>query len=640
MESGIASWELECQENTAQVAVRIEELMNASGKFGVGQPWLVLLLVLGMVVAVFWPGLTGFWLFDDYPVVYQNPLIRMERLDWNSIRNAWAGFGHGEYGRPLAMTTFAFNYLVGGADPWGYKLTNLLIHVVNTVLVWGLVRQVLELAAVGPERVWSRWAALLIALIWAIHPLQVSSVLYVVQRMEVLATTFVFASLCLYLGGRQRQLAGSRGGWLLLTVSGLVAATGMLSKETASLAGLYALCLELCVLRCRAARLVDHRLLIAAHAALVAVVVVGMVYLCLKYASPEVYVGRWYGAVERVLTQFRALPLYLGQMLIPAPSMMHFYYDDVVASTTLFAPMTTFYGACFLLVWLGSAVAMRRRLPLYSLGVAWFFAAHLLTSSPINLELVFEHRNYFALLGVVLSVAGLAMAFWRSMDRRMLVLASLVVVVGLGMLTVLRSATWGNGLLLATELQQQNPHSPRASSDLAEKYMLMSGMDPESPFYDFARREFLRGAALPYASPLPETGLLLMAAASGQPGSAEAWASLQAKMRNNPPGVQENAALDSLLRQYMDGLPIDAVQLDRSLATFFSRKSPPAAGWAAYGDFLLLSGLDDNRAVACYLRAYRQSDSDMAYLQRMASSLRERGRADIADRLVAAATKE
>lgn len=588
---------------------------------------------LALVVFVFWPGLGGYWLFDDYRVVYQNPQVHMQQLEWDSVRRALGGFAHGEYGRPLATLSFALNHLVAGLDPWHFKLTNVLIHALNAVLVWLLLIRLLRLPQAKLDQHLASGVALTAALLWAIHPLQVSSVLYVVQRMEILATTFVFLSLLLYLAGRERQLQGLRGGRPLLVAAGVAAAIGMLSKETAALAGLYALCLELCLLRCQAHDQRMRRVLLVTHAALVLVVVIGMFYLCLKYASPEVYAIRWYDAGERVLTQFRALPLYLGQMLLPAPGRMYFYYDDVVASSSLFAPISTFYGALLLLALVCSAVWLRRRLPLYSLGVAWFFAAHLLTSSPINLELVYEHRNYFALLGIILATASLLCAIWRNMEQRVLVVLAVVFIVGLGGLTVLRSATWGDSFLLATEFQQQNPRSERASSDLAEAYMLISGMDPESPFYDLASREFLRGAALPYASPLPEAGLLLMAAASGQPGDLVAWQSLQRKMRGNPPGVQENAAIDSLLRQYMDGLPIDAHQLGKSIEILFSRQTPAANAWASYGDFLLHAGLDEDRAVECYVHAFIASGYDVEYLQRIVQALELRGKAEVVQRL-------
>ena len=54
-----------------------------------------------------------------------------------------------------------------------------------------------------------------------------------------------------------------------------------------------------------------------------------------------------------------------------------------------------------------AAFALRHRLPMFSLGLFWFLGAHLLTSSVLPLELVFEHRNYFALLGVLLAIAEL-----------------------------------------------------------------------------------------------------------------------------------------------------------------------------------------------------------------------------------------
>ena len=50
---------------------------------------------------------------------------------------------------------------------------------------------------------------------------------------------------------------------------------------------------------------------------------------------------------------------------------------------------------------------MRTRWPLFSLGVFLFFAAHLITSNVIGLELAFEHRNHFALIGAVLAVGSL-----------------------------------------------------------------------------------------------------------------------------------------------------------------------------------------------------------------------------------------
>ena len=64
-------------------------------------------------------------------------------------------------------------------------------------------------------------------------------------------------------------------------------------------------------------------------------------------------------------------------------------------------------GAVITTALLATALALRNRLPFFSLGVLWFFAAHFLTSNVVPFELVFEHRNYFAALGILLAVFDL-----------------------------------------------------------------------------------------------------------------------------------------------------------------------------------------------------------------------------------------
>lgn len=599
-----------------------------------GSSWYLPAALVVLTFAMYWPGLKGGWLFDDYPVVFKNVQVQLASVDWASLRNAWDGFKVGEIGRPLATLSFGVNFWLGGDSPWGYKFVNLVLHALNVVLVWRLVHTIALLPQAKLEVASARLIAGAVAILWAIHPLQVSSVLYIVQRMEVLATTFVFLSLLLYLAGRRRQIAGARGGWRLLFAAAIVAACGLLSKETAALAGLYALCIELALLKFSAWSANDAKRLKAAYTALGCIAVLAAVYICLKYASASAYQGRWFTADERVLTQFRALPLYLGQMFFPAPGRMHFYYDDVVASTSLWHPITTVIGALFLAALVVLAWLVRRRCPLVTLGIAWFFAAHALTSSPINLELVFEHRNYFALLGAVLAAVAGVRALWAGFNPNALRLITAIIVIALSGLTLLRAATWGDVFLLATELAQENPRSPRAATDLGEQYMLLSGMRASSPYYAKARDEYLRAAALPLASPLPEAALLMMTAVSGQSADPAWWRSLQDKVAGNPLGAQEKLAVQSLLLQYYDGVPIDVHHLDQAIAALFSRMHPESSAYAQYADFILRAGLGQERAVRLYVDAFLASGSDMDYLQRLTADLSAAGHADIATQLL------
>ena len=153
--------------------------------------------------------------------------------------------------RPLAMFSFAINHYLTGLDPVPMKMTNVAIHLINTMLVFGLVRSLIRVAAPRPdtERTTADTAALITAACWALHPINLMAVLYVIQRMESLSHTFVFAGLWLYIEGRSRQIAG-RGGWGYVLV-GLLPCTalGALVKESAVLLPLYAFTLEFCVFR-------------------------------------------------------------------------------------------------------------------------------------------------------------------------------------------------------------------------------------------------------------------------------------------------------------------------------------------------------------------------------------------------------
>jgi hypothetical protein len=117
------------------------------------------------------------------------------------------------------------HYVAGGfADTLVYKTTNLVIHLVNAILIYWLSFLLLEQLSKKklsiPDRMRS-WLPGLIAGAWALHPLLLTSVLYVVQRMTSLSALFVLAGLITFVYGRQRVQESGRHGYLLMTL-GLV----------------------------------------------------------------------------------------------------------------------------------------------------------------------------------------------------------------------------------------------------------------------------------------------------------------------------------------------------------------------------------------------------------------------------------
>jgi hypothetical protein len=384
--------------------------------------WIGMLVLLLLVALVYWPGLHGGFEFDDYPNIVDNLALHVGAgSDWNAWLAAAFSSPSSDLQRPLAMLTFAINHALTGLDPYWMKLTNLAIHLLNTVLVFGLVRALLLAAdqsdagnAAHRDR-----QALWVAAAWALNPINLVAVLLVVQRMESLNHTFVFAGLWLYLVGRRRIREGGRG-WPLV-LAGLIGGTalGVLVKESAALLPLYALAIEWALLGFEARDGRRSRRLMALYAVgLVIPACIVARWLLPGLMGSGAYAGRSFSMGERLLTEGRVLVDYLHWMLLPDPSRLSLYHDDYVVSHGLLTPPSTLWALLFLAVLLAAMAWLHKRRPLMALGIAWFFIAQLLTATVLPLELVYDHRNYFASLGVFLVVGDGLLRMPRAERRR------------------------------------------------------------------------------------------------------------------------------------------------------------------------------------------------------------------------------
>jgi hypothetical protein len=561
----------------------------------------LLSIAIVLIILVMYPALFGGFIFDDYPIFAENPVVHISGWHWQAWWTLWE-WSHTNIQRPLAMFSYALNYAFG-AGTWGFKATNLSIHVINTVLLYLLSRRLLSavwMNSAGNDNA-SRidYWALGIALIWAIHPLQISAVMYVVQRMELMGFSFVLLALLAYWRARQRQLAGqSAWPWLLLSV--LITMTGYFAKETVLLVPGYTLLLELTLLRFAAAQSNIRRAWKVAYIlGCITALATFLGYLIPHYATAVAFSERDYTAWQRVLTQLRVLSLYLDWSFVPIPSQLHFYYDNYPASTDLFHPITTLLSGIFLVGLIALAAVVRHRRPLLALGIGWFFMANVLTSSPVALELVFEHRNYPALFGVMLAAADLLWLLTRRLNPRLSVILAVIVVLNFSFLTVLRALTWSSPLELAQTLTAINPGSARAALDLARRYVVMSGDNPNVPIYSLGIRELERGATLPSSSIMPEQALLIQAA--NHPGllpSQPWWDSLDEKLRTRSMGPETYQALYGLLQARLGASPgIDARQLANALNIAVTRNPTRISLHAQYADLASFALHDPEMAV-------------------------------------------
>jgi hypothetical protein len=177
--------------------------------------------------------------FDDFPNIVDNAALHVTwQSNWQEWLAAMFSSPASELQRPLAMLTFAINHAITGLDPYWMKATNVGIHLLNAWLVFGLSRVLLDASQEdGIRRPSSRGniQAFWISGAWALNPINLLAVLFIVQRMESLCHTFVFAGLWMYLAGRRRLSKSGSG--LALMGTGLIGGTvlGMAVKESAAL---------------------------------------------------------------------------------------------------------------------------------------------------------------------------------------------------------------------------------------------------------------------------------------------------------------------------------------------------------------------------------------------------------------------
>lgn len=591
-------------------------------------PGIFMAVVLAIVVATYWSGLSGGYLFDDFPNIVDNDFIHMERLTGPELARAALSSPSSDFKRPLSSLSFALNHLATGLNPFWMKLTNLAIHLLNGVLVFFLSRQLLE-ASEGRHAQRSDTLSLLVAACWLVLPINLSAVLYVVQRMEAMANVFVLLGLIGYTTGRLRMLADRPG--LMICSTSLIIPTflGMLAKETAITLPFYAFLVELVVFQWRGSNGGNTRIIWLFATLLAIPLIAGLAWLLPPLLQPTAWAFRDFTLGERLLSEARIVCSYLAWTLLPRPDWLAFHHDDFAISTGLLQPWTTLAGIAALVSLAGLAGIIHKRKPIVALGLAFFLGGHLLTGTVLPLELVYEHRNYFSSFGLMLVVVPL-LAADRSeplaMPRQVVLVMLMIFWITL---TAMTAHAWGHPLRLATELAARNPDSPRAQYELGHAYIVTSGYMQDSPFVPLAREQLTKAALLPHSSILPEQALIIINARMGIPAEEAWWDSLERKLAGKTPSIEDVAGLVSLSRCNNEGscnLP-----KARMVRAFMAALAHPDANplllsnYAAYARNVLD---DPDLALAMAVEAVNVAPREPAHLITLIQVLIERGDGD------------
>lgn len=513
----------------------------------------LLLVLMLLCAAVYWPGLEGSFVYDDSTFLLDNPGIRVTTLAPSDWARAAMSFPAGVHqGRWIGMLSFGANYYFTGLDPFWLKATNVAIHLLNGLLVFLMLRALLRLwhecrASAEARRIDSGIAAAMLAGIWLLLPINLTAVLYVSQRLESLSNTFVFLGLWLYLSGRLslwRDEGGLRRMWV-----GLVACTGIgiLTKESAVLLPLYAACAEFAVCSFRSRRGSLSKPTLALYTTVLVVpLVVGAIWLATWLGGRSSY-ARPFDTIQRVMTESRIMFDYLHWTAFPSLDALTLFHDDIPLSRSLVDPPTTWISMGAIAALLAAALWARRRFPLACLGVLWFFAGHLLTGTIIPLLLAFEHRNYFPSVGVLLAGASLVALEGGLRDNRIRMALGACLLVFYGATTWLRSQEWSDPLRLTMSEASKRPDSPGAQYELGRTLIFATRTGTNESLRDQGVAVLSRAAKLPGAPILFEQLLIVTSAAAGEPIDPAWWQSMTAKLKAGPPSSPDIEALRKLL---------------------------------------------------------------------------------------------
>ena len=444
------------------------------------QPALLGVALCAMVAVSYYPALLGGFVWDDVNFVNE-PVVHA----WAGLWNIWFSPAdiekEGHYW-PIMYTTFWLEHKLWGLAPFGYHLVNVLLYMVNVLLLWALLRR---LAVPGA------WA---VAAVFAVHPMHVESVAWVMGRKDLLSGLFYMAAALCWIRSMEGAGAGwpdsrdvppprkhlpSRSPWRdwlfhsipaprpgpYLAALGLFVAA-MLSK---SVAVTFPVAFAICIWW-KHGRMTWIDVSRVAPFFLVALLIA---FADLSYYASRRQLDFDYGLPERALIAARALWFYLGNLAWPTDLAVVYPLWDTDTGNPLAWGYVIAAVAIAALLWYG-----RHRLGRGPLAGALFFAV---TLSPVlgfvdynymQYSFVADRYAYLAGIGVIAVLVGAAVHGASKLSNLLKVVATgafIAVLTGFGKLTWEQAGVYRDDISLYTHIVSLNPEVPFIHRNLARE---------------------------------------------------------------------------------------------------------------------------------------------------------------------------
>jgi tetratricopeptide (TPR) repeat protein len=550
-----------------------------------------------LTVIAYAPALRGGFVWDDDAYVSANVTLRSP----DGLRRIWAEPGAVPQYYPLVHTVFWLEYRLWGAHPAGYHAVNVLLHVLNALLLWWVLRRL---------RVSGGW---LVAALFAVHPVHTESVAWITERKNVLSGFFYLLSLHAYLSARPLEAADAahvRWSWYAASLAAFACA--LLSKTV--VCSLPAVVLLLIWWQRGRVTLRDVRLL-APFFVLGGVLAAGTVWME-KYHVGARGVDFTLSWTQRALLAGRVLWFYAGKLCWPQPLM--FSYPRWTIDPRAWPQYL--WPAAVAAVVVGLFLA-RSRLGRGPLVAVLCFAGTLAPALgfvdvyPMRFSFVADHFQYLASIGVLALVVGAAVAGLRSITPRwpaVLVAVSLPALAALTTLTWQRTHIYADRESLWRDTLAKNPASWIAHNNLATLLLEDGRIDEAMRHLDIAVQ--LKD------DPVTEMGLALARAAQGH--THESLALLRAVADRIPDDPRAHFNLGAVAARTGDW-----AQAAAAYTAAIRLKPDDLDARRRLADVLLSMGRPDEAGAQC-LAILRLDPGDAEAYDRLGVSLTMRHRLD------------
>ena len=467
--------------------------------------WVALILLFILILPIYSNTFHAAWHLDDQPNIVTNKGLHIDNLMpatlWKTLF-AHPGSKEKLY-RPLACLTFAINWYFGKHNTIGYHAVNIIIHILNAFFLYLTILYLFK-----TPRLKSRYQSedayfisLLGAALWALNPIQTQAITYIVQRMASMAAMFYILGIYFYLKGRLSNIQRHQ---ILFYVACFVSfCLSMGSKENAVMMPFSLILVEIVFFQGIGQSTAHTKKFWTALAIIVCTLFI--IYASFMFSKVNLSTifdhtsDRSFSIYERLLTESRIVLHYLSQIFYPIPTRLSIEHD-IVVSTSILKPLTTLPSILIIFGMIGLSLLRLWKNPLIAFAILFFFLNHVVESTVIPLELIFEHRNYlpsaFLFLPIAAGIKTLLNVYTKKkfFMRSCIISFVVLLMVGLGWSTFLRNNVWKNKQTLWQDAALKAPGSARPLNILAIDLAWGANSDPRR--YDKALALFRKSLSL------------------------------------------------------------------------------------------------------------------------------------------------